>query len=66
MCPVSDASSPDPVGMRPVAPLPDSDDGVDVTLVRWVLSLSPQERLGLLQANADALVRLRDEVASKR
>ncbi len=31
------------------APLPDySEDGVDLTLIRWMLSLSPAERLRFL------------------
>ena len=44
----------------------DSDDGVDGSLVRWTLGLTPLERLRILQANADALARLRDGSASKR
>ena len=31
-----------------------SRDGVDVTLIRWFLGLSPSERLGALQRNVDA------------
>jgi hypothetical protein len=27
----------------------DDDDGVDVTLIRWMLSLSPEDRLAVLQ-----------------
>ena len=44
---------------------PESDDGVDATLIRWTLGLTPKERLDTLQANADALVRLQD-AASQR
>ena len=36
------------------------DDGVDMSLVRWCLSLTPQERLDVLQANVNAILRLRD------
>ena len=36
------------------------DDGVDLTLIRWWLSMTPAERLATLQANANALQRLRD------
>lgn len=36
------------------------DDGIDVSLIRWTLSLSPRERLQVLQANADALARLQE------
>lgn len=38
-----------------------SDDGVDVTLIRWMLSLTPTERLHVLQQSARSLMRLRDE-----
>jgi len=34
-------------------------DGVDVTLIRWMLSLSPLERLRAVQSSARSLVRLR-------
>jgi hypothetical protein len=36
-----------------------SDDGVDVTLIRWMLSLSPAERLEVLQSNIRSLEPLR-------
>lgn len=45
---------------------PDSDDGVDVSLIRWTLSLTPAERLQVLQANADALTRMKDAAALQR
>lgn len=38
-----------------------SEDGVDVTLIRWMLSLSPAERLRVLQENVRAILRLRRE-----
>lgn len=38
---------------------PYSEDGVDRTLVRWMLSLSPAERLQVLQNNVGAILRLR-------
>ena len=38
-----------------------SSDGVDLTLIRWMLSLTPQERLQVLQNNVNALMRLRTE-----
>jgi hypothetical protein len=38
-----------------------SDDGVDLTMVRWMLSLSPSERLHVLQENVGAILRLRRE-----
>ena len=36
-----------------------SPDGVDLTLIRWMLSLTPAERLGVLQQNIHSLERLR-------
>lgn len=49
----------------PTSPVPGSEDGVDVSLIRWVLSLTVGERLALLQRQADSLTRLRD-AASER
>jgi hypothetical protein len=40
------------------APLCDTDDGVDVTLIRWMLSLSPEERLAVLQGFVDSVAEL--------
>ena len=37
-----------------------SEDGVDVTLIRWMLSLTPTERLQTLQQAVQSLIRLRD------
>ena len=37
-----------------------SPDGVDLTLIRWMLSLSPCERLAVAQAAAQSILRLRD------
>ena len=34
-------------------------DGVDVTLIRWMLSLSPAERLDVLQKNVRSIEELR-------
>lgn len=34
------------------------EDGVDPTLVRWMLSLTPAERLQVLQDNARSIMRL--------
>jgi hypothetical protein len=36
------------------------DDGTDLTLIRWMLALSPIERLEVLQATAGSLQRLRE------
>jgi hypothetical protein len=38
-----------------------SEDGVDLTLIRWMLSLTPSERLQVLQQNVQSLARLCDE-----
>jgi hypothetical protein len=38
-----------------------SPDGVDLTLIRWMLSLTPEERLEVLQANVSSILRLRGE-----
>ncbi|MBN1424215.1 hypothetical protein JXA88_06645 [Candidatus Fermentibacteria bacterium] len=38
----------------------DPDDGVDVTLIRWMLSMSPEQRLEVLQNAVDSLEELRD------
>ena len=35
------------------------DGGVDVTLIRWMLSLSPAERLHVLEGNVASILRLR-------
>jgi hypothetical protein len=37
-----------------------SPDGVDLTLIRWTLSLTPLERLELLQSWVDGLAEIRD------
>ena len=36
-----------------------SEDGVDLTLIRWMLSLTPAERLQVLQQAVRSLQRLR-------
>lgn len=38
-----------------------SDDGVDLTLIRWMLSLTPAERLETLQQNVQSFLRLRGD-----
>lgn len=45
-----------PAGEQPAF----SEDGVDLTLIRWMLSLTPLERLKALESNIRALNRLRD------
>ena len=44
------------------APQPDavySEDGVDLTLIRWMLSLTPAERLDVLQGFVDFVLETR-------
>jgi hypothetical protein len=45
-----------PSGLRPSAA---DDDGVDVSLIRWMLSLTPSERLLVLQDHVRATQALR-------
>ncbi len=40
-----------------------SEDGVDLTLIRWMLSLSPGQRLEVLQENLWSIMRLRRDSA---
>ena len=45
----------------PAEPLTDySDDGVDLTLIRWMLSLTPAERLQMLQTYLNRIRRIRE------
>jgi len=37
-----------------------SEDGVDLTLIRWMLSFTPAERLSVLQQNINAIAQLRN------
>ena len=45
--------------MTPEAELLYSEDGVDLTLVRWMLSLTPDERLQLLENLVNAINQVR-------
>ena len=40
-----------------------SPDGVDLTLIRWMLTLTPLERLEALQDAIESIRRLRGEAA---
>jgi hypothetical protein len=42
-----------------------SRDGVDLTLIRWMLSLTPRERLRVLQQNVRSILKLRHAAAGK-
>ena len=37
-----------------------SEDGVDLTLIRWMLSLTPEERLQTLQKFVNTVQRIRE------
>lgn len=36
-----------------------SEDGVDLTLIRWMLSLTPAERLDVLEGFAESMAEIR-------
>ena len=61
-----------PPQSTPPAPTPDeifleeSPDGVDLGLIRWTLSLTPLERLELLQDWVDGLTELRNGRVTER
>jgi hypothetical protein len=40
-----------------------SEDGVDLTLIRWMLTLTPTERLQTLQQNIHSIRKLRGETS---
>lgn len=51
----------EPEESRPRPPKPAYDeDGVDVSLIRWLLDMSYGDRLAVLQAQANSLAKLRD------
>ena len=39
---------------------PYSEDGVDLTLIRWMLSLTPAERLDVLRRNVSSILSIRE------
>jgi hypothetical protein len=46
--------------MEPMRPEHEpSEDGVDVSLIRWMINLTPSERLDALQGFVDSVVELR-------
>jgi hypothetical protein len=52
-------------GEAVIRPSPDtglpthSDDGVDLTLIRWMLSLTPAERLQVLEDHVESILSIR-------
>ena len=55
-----------PESAPPPSPPAESPDGVDLTLIRWTLSLTPLERLELLQDWVDGLAELRNGQVPER
>ena len=57
------STGPEPESPCNVATMPaePEEDGVDVTLIRWMLSLSPEERLAVLQGFVDSIAALIDD-----
>jgi hypothetical protein len=46
--------------------LPDySEDGVDLSMIRWTLSLSPLERLQFLEDRINGILEIRERNAGK-
>jgi hypothetical protein len=41
-----------------------SESGVDLTLIRWMLSLTPAERLQILQQTIRSILRLKDALTN--
>ena len=37
-----------------------SEDGVDLTLIRWMMSLTPAERLDVLQRHVSSILSIRE------
>jgi hypothetical protein len=37
-----------------------SEDGIDITLIRWMLSLTPAERLKVLQRHVNRVLAIRE------
>jgi len=37
-----------------------SEDGIDLTLIRWMLSMTPEERLQAVQECANSILRIRE------
>jgi hypothetical protein len=37
-----------------------SEDGVDLTLIRWMLSLTPEERLDVLESHLNDVLAIRE------
>ena len=54
--------------MNPAEPAPEpdySDDGVDLSLIRWMLSLTPAERLECLEQHMNDILAIRERNAQQ-
>jgi hypothetical protein len=38
-----------------------SEDGVELTMIRWMLSLTPAERIEVLQAAVNSIIDIREQ-----
>ncbi len=48
--------------MQPEPPAPEYDEnGVDLTLIRWMMAMTPAERLETLQSFANAVLKARGD-----
>ncbi len=47
----------------PEAPAEYSEDGVDLTMIRWMLSLTPAQRLDALQGFVNSVLEIRAQNA---
>ena len=57
------ASAPDePEGVPPPDEPMFAEDGTDLSLIRWMLSLTPEQRLRALQAHMQSAMRMRHEL----
>ncbi len=43
-----------------------SEDGVDLTLIRWMLSMTPMERLETLENFANEIIEMRHVIATQQ
>jgi hypothetical protein len=48
-----------PLFMTPAEQPEYSEDGVDLTLIRWMLSLTPAERLSFAQKHINRILKIR-------
>jgi hypothetical protein len=60
------SSAKEPSPAVPAADLPThSADGVDLTLIRWMLSLTPAQRLQVLEDHVESLLSIRHAITHR-